>query len=172
MARAPANTMLDTLGEPALVDPSPALVRVLARGDDYAHSLMTKWGGSGIWVPLHLLDDSTLEFPYPVPPGVEYIHVTAYVSGRGKLELETATFGSGHKRVLSWNRVEGGDGLDSAYEVATSGGGSASNGPLQVRSGISWAWGEEVITVTLPNTDKGATGHAWGMLIEPIHRAI
>lgn len=174
MSRIPLNTpLLDQLPECVLVDPEPASIAHLQRIDRWLHALYTEWGGPGFWVPMWMdqsetPDEVTLDIP--IPPGVELFHIHALVSQRDKTtprkcDLEIACAAEGSTTTLSWQELSGGNTLEGAFEVATSGVDGGTNGSLRVRSGTDWTWGVETIVCTF---DVG-TGKVWGLLFQPLH---
>lgn len=176
MPRRPLDgPILDALADPVLVDPVPASVRLLGRVDEYAHALMSAWGGPGLWVPLHLAKNSALEFKLPIAPGVEYMALRFWVSGSGKVEFQSTNIGAGGKRTFEWTDTGAGKTLDAAYELSTAGAIGDSSGPLQVRSGASWAWGMDTIVVTSAASGSGGKsidGYIWSVLAAPVHRVV
>lgn len=174
MARIPLSTpLLDQLPEVVLVDPEPASIAHLQRIDRWLHALYSEWGGPGFWVPCWMDQSETpdeIELTVPVPPGVELFRVRALVSQRDKttprkcdLVLDCAATTS--TTTLSWQELSGGNTLEGAFEVATSGVDGGDNGSLRVRSGTSWTWDFATVTMTF---DVG-TGKVWGLLFQPQH---
>lgn len=158
--------MLDQVPEVTLVDPEPATIRHLQRIDRWTHALYTGWGGPGLWVPCHMDNSETPDDPQlaiPVPPGVEYFSVVALVSQRDKSTPTTASLtitsaATSAAVDISWQELTGGDEIEGAIAVAA-------DDLLQVRSGTSWAWGTDTLTITF---DTG-TGTLWGLKLQPVH---
>lgn len=174
MSRIPlAVPLLDQLPEVVLVDPEAATIAQLQRIDRWLHALYSEWGGPGFWVPFWMSQSETpddFEITVPIPPGVELFHLRALVSQRDKTtprkcDLEIACPAEGTTTTLSWQELSGGNTLEGAFEIATSGIEGGDNGSLRVQSGTNWAWSFADITLTF---DVG-TGKVWGILFQPQH---
>lgn len=172
MGRAPEyDPILDNVGAVSLVDPAAAKIGALQRADRWVHALFTGWGGAGIWLPTHMDNSETpddIEVPVRIAPGVEYYHIRALVSRGNKNTACTLTVlssTSGLSTTLTWQGESDDSSLDGAFEVATIGARGDADGPLQVRSGVSWSWGTDRWTLTF---DVGS-GHVWGLCATPIH---
>lgn len=174
MARAPAyEPILDQVAVVELVDPEPGSIRHLQRIDQRVHALHTGWGGTGIWVPVHMDDSETPDdvvINVPLPSGVEYFGVRALVSHRDKVspancEATITSTATGSSTKLTWQESGAGDTLEGAFEIGTEGAPGEENGPLQCASGGSWAWDVDTLTIVF-DTGKGTI---WGILLSPIH---
>lgn len=174
MSRIPLGSpLLDQVPLVVLTDPEQASIAHLQRIDRWLHAAYTKWGGPGFWVPVCMDQSETpdeMEITLPVPPGVELFHLRALVSQRDKTtprrcDLEIACAAEGTTTTLSWQELSGGNTLEGAFEIATSGIEGGGNGSLRVQSGTNWAWSFADITLTF---DVG-TGKVWGILFQPQH---
>lgn len=175
MSRSPNfGPILDHLAAPVITDPAPARLRVLQAADEHAHALFSGWGGPGLWVPLHLRENVTLEFKYAVPPGVQYVALKLLVSGYGRVSFVSSVGGT--PKEFEWSETGSGDTLAAAYEVSGAPElSSGPTGPLQVRSGNGFSWAITTITVVSYNTfagGKNVDGHIWGVLLQPIHETV
>lgn len=174
MSRAPEyGPILDAVALVALTDPAAAKIGVAQRIDRWTHAIFTGWGGAGIWIPIHMDHSETpddIQVPVRIAPGVEYYHIRGLVSHRDKTTpatcvLNIASSTSGTDTDLTWQENGAGRSLSAAFEVATIGLRGESNGPLQVRSGVSWAWAQDIWTLTF---DTGV-GDVYGLCAIPIH---
>lgn len=170
MSRRPeSQPILDQLAAVSFTDPEPASIRHLQRADLRTHALMSAWGGAGTWVPLRhgsskvWMGGLNPQVCMRAPPGVEYVRVDMLVSGSGTLVLTSAT--TGITSTLIWEDEGGGNTLDAARFVSTSGAAGDANGPLQLRSGYLWTWADDEVTLDY----QAGTGTVWGLRVTPVH---
>jgi len=173
MSTAPVNMIVDNAPASALVDLEPARVWILAEAMQRQHSLMTTWGGPGIYAGLRADEGDTVTLRFRVPPAVTEANITLITSGVGSVTITSSNDATG--TTLTWST--GGDAVSTVSKVSTVGVlpaalGAASGRAVTVAAtynvSTSWVWTTEMLTFVVASA---GTGTIHGVLVRPVHVA-